>query len=268
MSQPAVLVEIVATQGSVPRGTDAYMVVTAKGFHGTIGGGSLEWQALAEAQKMLEVQGPAKRLDYVLGPDLGQCCGGRVTVQLSLCAKSDIDNVRIRMNVSGRPPRSLFLFGAGHVARALVLALAPLPFHVKWFDGRTDAFPAIIPGDVEINNSDGLQAIATAKPGSLAYIMTHSHTLDLALVDAALRTPHMAHVGVIGSATKRARFERRLREGGVDALRVKALMCPIGIAGITSKHPAAIAAAVAAQALQLDALMTAPSALPQLSEAV
>ena len=81
--------------------------------------------------------------------------------------------------------------------------------------------------------------------------MSHSHSLDLEIVDAAMRNENVAHVGLIGSATKRARFEKRLAEAGVDPQRIASLICPIGVGGITSKHPAAIAAAVAAQVLQL-----------------
>lgn len=99
--------------------------------------------------------------------------------------------------------------------------------------------------------------MAAATDGSLAFIMSHSHALDLQIADAALRNPAIGHVGVIGSATKRARFERRLTEAGVDKSRVAAMICPIGIGGIRSKLPAAIAVAVAAQLITLDEALSA-----------
>ena len=102
-----------------------------------------------------------------------------------------------------------------------------------------------------------LEAVAAARDGALAFIMSHSHALDLEITDAALRNPRIVHVGLIGSATKRARFEKRLREAGVDEARVAAMICPIGIGGIRSKHPAAIAVATAAQLITLDEALSA-----------
>jgi xanthine dehydrogenase accessory factor len=244
-----VLVSIVETKGSVPREDDAWMLVTPDGFHGSIGGGTLEWKAMAEAQKLLS-GGGTKYLDYVLGPDLGQCCGGRVKLKLQrLDAQSVvIDEVEVR--------RQVLLFGAGHVGRALVLALAPLPFDVQWIDPRPNAFPAVAPINVVMMQVESpTEVLQQANEGCLVFVMTHAHELDLALVDAALRQPNVAHVGLIGSATKRARFEKRFREAGVDAARVAELICPIGVSGISSKHPAAIAAGVVAQILQLDAAL-------------
>jgi xanthine dehydrogenase accessory factor len=253
----AVLVEITSTKGSAPRGTDAWMVVTQHGFYGTIGGGTLEWKAMAEAQKMLQTRTSKKYLDYVLGPDLGQCCGGRVSLSFSLMTQSHREYVSTQMKSDIEHQRIVHVFGAGHVGRALVLALAPLPFRLKWFDARPNAFPPVVAGQVDVIAEDGLRALALATPGSLGFIMTHSHSLDLELVHASLRNSDMAYVGVIGSTTKRARFENRLRDFGVDSGRVDALLCPIGVAGVASKHPAAIAASVVAQILQLDAKLKA-----------
>ena len=104
---------------------------------------------------------------------------------------------------------------------------------------------------------DPLDVVAAAPEGALAFIVSHSHALDLEIVDAALRNPKIAHVGVIGSATKRARFERRLCEAGVEPARVAAMICPIGIGGIRSKLPAAIAVSVAAQLITLDEALSA-----------
>ena len=250
---PCVLVSVASTKGSVPRGTDAWMIVTSNGFHGSIGGGTLEWKAMAEAQAMLGKNGPTRTLDYVLGPDLGQCCGGRVQLEFELFDRSSLDSLTHRAAIETEQQRKVYLFGAGHVGRALVLALAPLPFDVIWIDPRPNAFPAMAPQNVTIVNvPDTVAPLREAPAGSLAFIMSHSHSLDLEIVDAALRNANIAHVGLIGSATKRARFEKRLAEAGVEAQRIASLICPIGIGGIASKLPAAIAASVAAQVLQLD----------------
>jgi xanthine dehydrogenase accessory factor len=245
----AALVVIADAKGSVPRETGAWMLVTADGFHGSIGGGVLEWKAMAEAQKLLQQDEGQKRMDYVLGPDLGQCCGGRVQLNIEILdAKSGLSHLAL----DDESRHTLLLFGAGHVGRALVLAMALLPFDILWIDPRPHAFPTHVPGNVTLlQPADPLTVLAQAPPASLALVMTHSHELDLAIVDAALRHPNVAHVGLIGSATKRARFEKRLHQAGVDQARIDDLICPIGVAGISSKHPAAIAASVTAQMLQL-----------------
>jgi xanthine dehydrogenase accessory factor len=248
----AVLVSVVDTKGSVPREKDAWMLVTPDGFHGTIGGGTLEWKAMAQAQKLLQHGEGRQQTEYVLGPDLGQCCGGRVRLAFQvLDAQSHIPNI-------SEFKRSVMLFGAGHVGRALVLSLAPLPFDIQWIDPRPNAFPTHVPANTTlVQPDDCVAALQDGPDGALVFVMTHSHTLDLAIVDAALRQANIAHVGLIGSATKRARFEKRLREAGVENNRISELICPIGISGIVSKHPAAIAAGVAAQILQLDSALTA-----------
>jgi xanthine dehydrogenase accessory factor len=153
----------------------------------------------------------------------------------------------------GDSNRKLYLFGAGHVGRALILALAPLPFDVIWIDPREGAFPAAIPSNVVTIRSENPAAeVADAPSSSFALVMTHSHALDLEIIDAVLRSSRFAYAGLIGSATKRARFSKRLREAGVAESRIDGLVCPIGIPSIKSKHPAAIAAATAVQLLECD----------------
>lgn len=300
----AALVRVAAVQGSAPREAGAAMAVRPDGaFHGTIGGGELEWRALAEARTALaEKRGPMRRLDMQLGPDLGQCCGGRAIVTVETFDARDLDALRTiaeaaaegwalaaRMGEDGRVvragaedaipeggwieetgprPTPLLLFGAGHVGRALVLALAPLPFRARWIDTRADAFPAHVPATATAVHTDepGLE-IAQAPPGAFALVMTHSHPLDRALTAAALAREDFPFVGLIGSATKRARFERRFREIGVPEARIAALACPIGLPGIAGKEPAIIATATAAQLLQareraLSGDLSTPSAGP------
>ena len=149
---PCVLVSITGTQGSVPRGTDAWMIVTPHGFHGSIGGGTLEWKAMAEAQSLLAKAGSARSLDYVLGPDLGQCCGGRVQIAFEVFDKASLETIAGNADGETHQQRQIYLFGAGHVGRALVLALAPLPFEVNWIDPRPNAFPAVAPLNVTMLN--------------------------------------------------------------------------------------------------------------------
>ena len=158
--------------------------------------------------------------------------------------------------------RPVWLFGAGHVGRALMLALAPLPFEVTWIDERADAFPAAMPANVRaLRSADPAGEVARAPAGALIVVMTHSHARDLAVVHAALAAGRLGYVGLIGSASKRARFTRRLRESGVPEARIAKLVCPIGLPTIGSKLPAAIAAGVAVQLLERDEAL-ATSAAP------
>ncbi len=150
----------------------------------------------------------------------------------------------------GQLPQSVVLFGAGHVGRALMMSLAPLPFDVVWVDQREDAFPPVMPASVVARCRDDVtQELASAPDGSFVVVMTHSHALDLDIVHAALTANRFGYVGLIGSATKRARFEHRLREAGVEDAQIEELICPIGIEGINTKEPAGIAVSVAAQLL-------------------
>lgn len=261
----AVLVTLARVEGSSPREEGAHMIVTPEGFHGTIGGGTLEWKAMAAAQKALGRPAGKSSAQYSLGPDLGQCCGGRVTLLTETFDASSLPQLQELAERESKGAfdqrRRLYLFGAGHVGRALVMALAPLPFDVQWIDPRPNAFPRFVPENVTLLSAEMPESVLGDAPeGSLVLVMSHSHALDLAITDAALRNPCIAHVGLIGSATKRARFEKRLKEAGVDESRIQGLICPIGIGGIASKEPAAIAAATAAQCLVLhEALEAAAS---------
>ena len=258
----AVMVTVVRVEGSSPREEGACMIVTPEGFHGTIGGGTLEWKAMAAAQKALGRPAGKSPAQYSLGPDLGQCCGGRVTLLTEIFDASSLPQLVELAERESKGAfdhrRKLYLFGAGHVGRALVMALAPLPFDVQWIDPRPNAFPRFVPGNVTLLSPEMPESILGDAPdGSLVFAMSHSHALDLVITDAALRNSNIAHVGLIGSATKRARFEKRLAEAGVDERRIQGLICPIGIGGIASKEPAAIAAATAAQCLVLHEALAA-----------
>lgn len=151
----------------------------------------------------------------------------------------------------GDRPQEVWLFGAGHVGRALMLALAPLPFAVTWIDERRDAFPPVLPRHVRtIESPNAAAELAAAPSGAAIVVMTHSHPLDLAIVHAALAAARFSYVGLIGSSSKRARFAQRLRSAGLPDDLTDALVCPIGLPQIRSKTPAAIATGVAAQLLE------------------
>jgi xanthine dehydrogenase accessory factor len=286
------LVSLVEVEGSAPREPGARLIVTPHGFHGTIGGGALEWRAIAEAQARLGNGASVNLVTQALGPELGQCCGGRVRLLTEVFDRSMLegakslaaqeakgpfsteavigaDRVERRLTSrprGGRPPhwiehfgeerRPVYLFGAGHVGRALVLAMAPLRFAVTWIDSRPDAFPGAVPGNIKaVFSASPGDELATAPDLAFILVMTHSHALDLAIVERAMREARFGYVGLIGSATKRARFVARLRAGGIPENRIADLVCPIGVSGITGKEPAVIAAATVAELLQRDELL-------------
>lgn len=240
---PCVLVTVIRAEGSTPRSAGAKMVVTADALQGTIGGGRLEQAAVAEARAVLSRTaageapgGPAVR-EVALGPALGQCCGGAATLLLEPIL----------------PPRwHVAVFGAGHVGKALVRLLAELPCAVTWVDGREDQLPSDPPAGVRAVLSDAPEAeVATLPAGADVVVMTHSHALDQRVVEAALRRRDLGSVGLIGSRTKRVRFEQRLLARGLAQDDLARLGCPIGLPGLHLEEPQAIAISVAAQLLQL-----------------
>jgi xanthine dehydrogenase accessory factor len=154
-----------------------------------------------------------------------------------------------------RRSRPIWLFGAGHVGRALAKVLAELPFEVTWLDSRFDGFPERIPVGVGHVVAPRLaEAVEKAPVGTLFLVLTHSHQLDLDICDRVLRRGDFAFLGLIGSATKKARFVRSLKDRGHGAAALERLVCPIGLAQIPGKQPMAIAVATAAQVLALPAV--------------
>lgn len=289
--EPMALVSVLATEGSAPRGAGTRMVVTAGGQQGTIGGGTLEFRAVEQARAILgQPAGSWRVQDYPLGPLLGQCCGGRVrllvehvdparldwladageggTLQTRLCethverslggepcpsplsARGERPGVGATFTETlGLDRRPLYLFGAGHVGQAIARHAASLPFRLAWFDTRP-AFAAV--AGVTLMGEEAIaHCVAEAPMDSAILILTHDHALDYRLTRAALSRSPVAFTGLIGSATKRARFLSRLERDGVTAEARRHLTCPIGVEGVVGKEPEVIAIATLAQLLRL-----------------
>ncbi|MEO5732914.1 MAG: xanthine dehydrogenase accessory protein XdhC [Rubrivivax sp.] len=252
-ARPAVVVQVTASLGSVPRTAGTRMLIATDTAHGTIGGGHLEWQAMAQARRLLAGEPVARERHLALGPALGQCCGG--VLDLRLTSLADDDPTRW----PAEPPLfDLQLYGAGHVGRAIVRLLVDLPCRVSWIDEREVAFdadagaPLVAAPHIRRICTEAVEAeVASAAPGAFYLVLTHRHDLDLAIVQAILARGDAGFVGLIGSRTKRARFENRLRgRHGFDDARLATLVCPIGLQGISGKAPPVIALAVVAQLLQ------------------
>lgn len=280
-----VRVVIAGIRGSSPREVGAAMLVWESGQSGTIGGGTLEFQA-AEAARAQAL--PSRLTQHALGPDLGQCCGGAVTLFSEVYdsdAVDDLDDKIIARSVSGsemplpvkrllaqargqgvepasqmidgwmvepvhQPSRNLWIWGAGHVGRALVDVLSPMPdLAITWVDTGPERFPETVP--------HGVTVVPAAKPAELVrhtprdaehLVLTYSHTLDLELCNRLL-SHDFRFAGLIGSATKWARFRSRLAALGHSPERISRITCPIGDPGL-GKHPQMIAVGVAAQLLR------------------
>ena len=241
----AMLVTVIAVRGSTPREAGAKMAVTATEQAGTIGGGNLEFQCARAARELLDgtEAGPLVR-EYPLGPALGQCCGGHASVLFEVL----------------RPPTlHVALFGAGHVGAAVVRLLAELPCRVTWIDPRAEAFPLALPGNVRSLPAEVPATMVALLPGgALVLVMTHDHALDFDIVAAALARDDLPFVGMIGSATKRMRFLRGLRELGIGDAALARFACPIGLPGVGGKLPAEIAVSIAAQILQIGTISPSP----------
>lgn len=257
----AVVVEVASARGSVPREAGTRMLVGTGCVAGTIGGGHLEWKAIDEARAMLDAAGddgamPTRERHYPLGPALGQCCGGAVTLGFFA-----LDEDAVARWPAEAKRIHLQLYGAGHVGRAIVQALEPLDFTVDWIDEREDEFPPQFrapglawPAHIRKVCVDAVEAeVATAPPGAYYLVLTHQHDLDLRITQAILKRADFGFFGLIGSATKRARFEHRLAERGIAPQTIARMTCPIGLAAIPGKEPAVIAASVAAQLLAVAA---------------
>lgn len=289
---PCALISVIETSGSTPREVGARIIVNQKGaFHGTIGGGNMENTSLQNARKMLQTGLEALSIKkYLLGPELGQCCGGAVKVMSEVFLPERIGEVKALARAEADSPiistgtigdthvtrsiiegteqtlgidsegqlienfgiknQAVYVFGAGHVGRALMLTLAPLPLDVTWIDSRSDEFPKVMPANFKaITHSEPHTLLASAPSDAHILILTHDHALDFDIVFAALKMQCFPYVGVIGSKTKKARFVSKLKKAGLAQDMIDPMICPIGITGIKSKKPAAIAVSITAELL-------------------
>lgn len=231
--EPAAILTLLEDRGSVPRGAGTKMIVTRDESWLTIGGGNLEFQCIAIAREMLSrgVETPREE-KFALGARAGQCCGGMT---------------RVLFEPWGRPQPQIYVFGAGHVGRALVTLLATLPCRVIWVDSREAQFSPPPPGVECLHSDDPCEVARRAPDDSLFVVMTHHHPLDLALAETLLRRDRVRYLGVIGSQTKRQRFDWLLEGKGISPAKLDAMRCPIGLPDVKGKLPAEIAVAVAGE---------------------
>ena len=325
---PVVRVVVAATDGSAPREAGAAMIIDQSTSTGTIGGGQLEFEAIARAREMLQASAGDQAIwlrelrAYPLGPKLAQCCGGMVRVLFERFGRREVELLKqheqdvastsvprpqllVRAIESGEAMQRcqrrqdargfpvavakhvnrmlsgegvaesmlvgqpgggpaffiealvqqtvpLFIYGAGHVGRAIIRIAADLPFDIHWVDTHDDRFPPTLPDNVTRVAARDPAIIAHAAPADAFHlVLTYSHALDLAICHTLLEHNSFRFLGLIGSATKHARFVKRLSDGGIDQAAIARMTCPIGITSLNGKSPATIAVSVAAQLIAL-----------------
>lgn len=243
------LVRILSVRGSSPREAGTWMLVADGACYGTIGGGQLEYMAIDEARALLTMQGETRVLNVPLGPDIGQCCGGNVRLSVER-VDAAIREELVQAELTERKAYpEVYLFGAGHVGRALTAAFALLPVNLVVVDTRAEEL-ALIENGIDKRLTPVPEEVArAAAPGSVYIILTHEHALDFLVACEALIRGDAAYVGMIGSQTKRATFESWCVKSAQTKVDPAKLVCPIGVSANNDKRPEVIAAFVVAEVM-------------------
>lgn len=245
----AIVAELISVKGSSPREEGAFMLVAPDAQLGTIGGGALEYLVIRRARQALRDGETPPGLDIPLGPEIGQCCGGRVGVSLRVMTAATATELQQRQATAEADRPHVYVFGSGHVGKALVRALAPLPLQVHVVDTRPDEL-GDVPAGVEARAVPMPESVVrSAPPGSSYVILTHDHALDFLIAAEALARADAPYIGMVGSRTKRAKFAGWYAEQGGDKEQLQRLVLPIGALGLVDKRPEVIAALAAAEIL-------------------
>ena len=243
----AIVAELTSVRGSSPREHGAFMVIAPGALIGTIGGGALEYMVIARARQAMRDGLPPGVMDVPLGPEIGQCCGGRVVVSLHVMTKTDAGRLIARLREAEVSLPHVYLFGSGHVGKALAKALAALPLRIHVIDTRPDELHDL-PAGVDARAVPMPEAVVRNAPaGSAFVILTHDHALDFMIAAEALGRADTPYVGMVGSRTKRAKFASWYRAQGGRKDDLERLVLPIGDFGLVDKRPEVIAALAAAE---------------------
>lgn len=236
-----------SVKGSSPRAEGTAMLVSGQGIWGTIGGGALEYMVIDRARQMLRQGRQGDVLDVPLGPEIGQCCGGRVEVTLRWLDAGEAERLRGAVAAEDARRPHVFVFGSGHVGRALARALALLPVVTHVVDTRPEELAGLPEGVDTLAVAMPEAVVRQAPQGSAYVILTHDHALDFLIAAEALARTDAPYVGMVGSRTKRARFASWFGAAGGTAAQLARLTLPIGEQGLGDKRPEVIAALAAAE---------------------
>jgi xanthine dehydrogenase accessory factor len=243
----AALVRVDEARGSTPRDRGAWMAVSRTAAIGTIGGGQLEYMAIDAARALLARGDDTATLDIPLGPEIGQCCGGRTLLSVARLDATGWDALAATAESERRALPEVHIFGAGHVGRALAEALSLLPVRPVLVDQRPEELRLAPPHIDALLTPLPEETVRLARPGGAFVVLTHDHALDFLITREALARGDAAYVGMIGSKTKLVSFRRWLKHSEEPAPDLAPLVCPIGAAGRPDKRPEVIAAFVAAE---------------------
>ena len=246
----AILVEIESVKGSSPREAGTFMLISQEALWETIGGGQFEYMAIDHARAMLRNGATEDGMDIPLGPEIGQCCGGRTLLRFRLVTADIAAALEARLKVETEQQPAVFIFGAGHVGKALTDALSLLPLTLTVVETRENELRDLSAGVASVLTPMPEAVVAKIPANGAAIIVTHDHALDFLIAREALARDDLAYVGMIGSKTKRATFAHWLEREGEPPSRLAKLTLPIGGNSVRDKRPAIIAALVAAELLQ------------------
>lgn len=237
------LITVLGVSGSTPRDQSSKMLVTAEHSADSIGGGHLEFIVMNKAREIMANpelnQASSQSIHHFpLGASLGQCCGGSASVLIEFFPAQGFH---------------IAVFGAGHVAKALIPILGGLPCRVTWFDERSELFPNTLPENIKTACTDVPTVDLEQLPaGSDVLILTHNHQLDYDLCIKALEHPGLRSIGLIGSDTKAERFRKRLAHRGFDDSQIERIRCPVGNSDVPGKLPMEVAVSIAAELIAIE----------------
>ena len=246
----AALISVAEAKGSTPREAGAWMLVSPEKTFGTIGGGQLEFLAIAKARELIAENIATGALNIPLGPEIGQCCGGRVALDIRIAGEKERAALLRRAEAEDAARPHVYLFGGGHVGHALAAALALLPVRTVVVETRTEALENMPEGVETRLTAVPEEVVRSAPAGSAFVVLTHDHALDFLIVGEALARDDAAYVGMIGSKTKKATFKSWYFKNGGEEARLARLVTPIGGADLRDKRPAVIAALTAAEVMR------------------
>ncbi|WIY51907.1 xanthine dehydrogenase accessory protein XdhC [Devosia sp. YIM 151766] len=243
----AIACELTAVRGSSPREQGTFMLVGPATILGTIGGGALEYMVIDHARRLIAEGRAAEAMDVPLGPEIGQCCGGRVKVALRFADGALRQELLARAAAEEARAAHVYIFGAGHVGRVLAQILSLLPVRLEVIDTRQEELDLLAPGIPHKRVAMPEAVVRSAPHGSAFVIVTHDHALDFLIANEALARRDAAYVGMVGSKTKRAKFSSWFIEQGGERTALERLILPIGAQGLGDKRPSVIAALAAAE---------------------
>jgi len=243
--------KLISTEGSVPRDTGTFMLITSKYLFGSIGGGQLEYSVIQKAKKLSNEKETINNeiINIPLGPAIGQCCGGYAQVKITKYDNGlqSLKNEKLII----KKLDNLYIFGAGHVGQELASKSVDLDFNVHLIDSRNEY--------LKIQNGKEIISIFTTFPWmiiknlpkkSYYIVLTHSHDYDFKIINEILNLNTFQFIGLIGSKTKGKRFSNRLVKLGYNQYLINKIECPIGLKNITSKKPGEIAISIIARLLE------------------